>query len=707
MSLTHEQLLMLDSLVYYEQFSDKYTYDDASNSYKTVGEFIKAVDKYKTCFNNIRGYTDEDLGMDKIISFIEEDDVLKSLVIVYPTHKGDPTTSSVCLVDPEEKEVYVIFGANYAEGEYEYTTHSKHGDIEAGTTFLTTSWKSNTGGAVKSDTGEQLREVEFYEDAVDAARDYLSRTADVSYGKTGDEEKELKITVSGHSAGGNHAEYVTVAYKQSSRYNKNNDIGECVSFDSQGFSESFFEKYNIEIKDRASKITSYSPTVSIVDPLLQDIQGINKIFIDIGIPDAFLIGYHMMAEFLDEEGHFKSKGIPGVEYSLLYFTADSAVRIAKSCPFIDEDNAMEKLGGILDFVMENQKHTKEEIWEVVKESINNKDLKIMSQILTQEAGLLLCAAYLMPEAFVASKLFIDTVNDMGVMYQMIRNGQINEAFERGSQYIAKFAVGIKMFGLGMETGHPLVALTGFFVGCSFGETVTKLVEENFDVISDIIDNAVCSMGDSIMDFFSSLYDIFEDTFLAKKYTADPLVLDLGGDGFEITSIMDGVYFDDNNEGLAEKTQWVSPDDGLLAIDLNGDGIINDGSELFGTSTAMADGSLAKSGFEALMQYDTNGDGVIDENDDVYSRLLIWQDFNSDGISQPDELKSLAEMGIKSISLSAGMVDGINTADITYEDGNISHIGEFYFDAELYNTREKDMPEISDDNREKEQLWVMQ
>lgn len=45
------------------------------------------------------------------------------------------------------------------------------------------------------------------------------------------------------------------------------------------------------------------------------------------------------------------------------------------------------------------------------------------------------------------------------------------------------------------------------------------------------------------------------------------------------------------------------DDGLLAIDLNGDGIINDGSELFGSSTAMPDGSIARLGFEALAQYD--------------------------------------------------------------------------------------------------------
>ena len=119
-----------------------------------------------------------------------------------------------------------------------------------------------------------------------------------------------------------------------------------------------------------------------------------------------------------------------------------------------------------------------------------------------------------------------------------------------------------------------------------------------------------------------------------------MVIDLDGDGFELTGVKDGVYFDNNNSGLSEKTQWVSADDGLLAFDLNSDGFINDGSELFGTSTLMANGSLAKSGFEALSQYDSNNDGVIDEKDEVYSKLLVWQDKNSNGISEADELKSL-------------------------------------------------------------------
>jgi hypothetical protein len=62
------------------------------------------------------------------------------------------------------------------------------------------------------------------------------------------------------------------------------------------------------------------------------------------------------------------------------------------------------------------------------------------------------------------------------------------------------------------------------------------------------------------------------------------------------------------------------------------------------------------GFEALRRFDQpgeggNGDGKIDAQDAVYSKLLIWIDANHDGVSQPGELFSLAQLGITSISLS--------------------------------------------------------
>jgi hypothetical protein len=102
----------------------------------------------------------------------------------------------------------------------------------------------------------------------------------------------------------------------------------------------------------------------------------------------------------------------------------------------------------------------------------------------------------------------------------------------------------------------------------------------------------------------------------------PLVLDLDGDGVETTSLNDGSYFDHDANGFSEKTGWLSSDDGLLVLDRNGDGIINDGKELFGDQTILKNGSRASNGFQALAEWDDNLDGKIDANDSIWSNLRV-------------------------------------------------------------------------------------
>lgn len=96
----------------------------------------------------------------------------------------------------------------------------------------------------------------------------------------------------------------------------------------------------------------------------------------------------------------------------------------------------------------------------------------------------------------------------------------------------------------------------------------------------------------------------------------PLVLDLDGDGIELTSL-DGssAYFDLDIDGFAQLAGRVAADDGLLALDTNDDGIINDGSELFGDQTGY------EQGFLALAAHDLNADGVIDSNDAVFRGMV--------------------------------------------------------------------------------------
>ena len=133
-------------------------------------------------------------------------------------------------------------------------------------------------------------------------------------------------------------------------------------------------------------------------------------------------------------------------------------------------------------------------------------------------------------------------------------------------------------------------------------------------------------------------------------TTSPIVLDLDGDGVETTSIAAGTHFDHEHDGFAEATGWVGPDDGLLVRDLNGNGKIDSGAELFGTETLLGNGQRAANGFEAMRQLDANLDGKLDASDADYASLRIWKDANGDGKTDAGELVGLAQAGVQSIDL---------------------------------------------------------
>nr|WP_324186687.1 calcium-binding protein [Neisseria meningitidis] len=185
---------------------------------------------------------------------------------------------------------------------------------------------------------------------------------------------------------------------------------------------------------------------------------------------------------------------------------------------------------------------------------------------------------------------------------------------------------------------------------------------------------------------------------------DPLALDLDGDGIETVAAkgFSGSLFDHNGNGIRTATGWVSADDGLLVRDLNGNGIIDNGAELFGDNTKLADGSFAKHGYAALAELDSNGDNIINAADAAFQSLRVWQDLNQDGISQTNELRTLEELGIQSLDLAykdvnKNLGNGNTLAQqgsYTKTNGTTAKMGDLLLAADNLHSRFKDKVELT-------------
>lgn len=133
----------------------------------------------------------------------------------------------------------------------------------------------------------------------------------------------------------------------------------------------------------------------------------------------------------------------------------------------------------------------------------------------------------------------------------------------------------------------------------------------------------------------------------------PIVVDVAGDGFNLTNAAGGVLFDLTGDGAGEFLSWTSAnsDDSWLALDRSGNGLIDD-AELFGNFTPQPapPAGEEKNGFLALRQFDANGDELISAQDGIFANLRLWQDANHNGVSEASELQSLPSRGILSLAL---------------------------------------------------------
>ena len=148
---------------------------------------------------------------------------------------------------------------------------------------------------------------------------------------------------------------------------------------------------------------------------------------------------------------------------------------------------------------------------------------------------------------------------------------------------------------------------------------------------------------------------------------DPLVINLDGNGIQVKSLQGfSPYFDFSGNGFAQQTSWICAGSGFLAIAAP-DGLVHNGSQLI-------------TSFSQLTGYDSNGDGVINASDPEFSKLVVWQDLNGDGVCEPGEVFSLSALGITGISIAStnvaqqlGDSDATAVSAVTFADGQTTEI----------------------------------
>ena len=246
MALSNAQLLMLDNLIYFDGCQDDCT----------VEEIINRIEKKWENDETFTGSLMDHTETGSFIAMVKKDKTLMNYT-VKNYHQDSTGMRAACFVDDQDNptDVNVVF----------------RGTVES------YEWGDNAKGAFLSDTEIQKK-----------AANYI-KTVSKSYGDY--------LTVTGHSKGGNLAQYVAIF---------TDSIARCVSFDGQGFSREFIEKYKDEIKKRANSIVSISASGDYVNCLLYPIAG-SRIYIE-NEPQKDFIKNHSPFILLDENGNLRREG---------------------------------------------------------------------------------------------------------------------------------------------------------------------------------------------------------------------------------------------------------------------------------------------------------------------------------------------------------------------------------------------------------------
>jgi len=242
----------------------------------------------------------------------------------------------------------------------------------------------------------------------------------------------------------------------------------------------------------------------------------------------------------------------------------------------------------------------------------------------------------------------------------------------------------------IRAGVSATRLNGVIAAAYLGYNIGTALNEEFGI------------SDWLFDKLFNDYDNLNHD--GKYYQYDPLTLDLDGDGIETiaTKGFAGSLFDHNRDGIRTATGWVAADDGLLVRDLNGNGKIDNGGELFGDNTLLKNGNTAAHGYAALADLDDNGDGKIDASDAAFADLRVWRDLNQDGESQSNELLTLQDLGIQSLNTAykdsnKNLGNGntlAQTGSYTKTDGTTADMGDLLLAHDALHSRFTDKVELT-------------
>jgi hypothetical protein len=207
---------------------------------------------------------------------------------------------------------------------------------------------------------------------------------------------------------------------------------------------------------------------------------------------------------------------------------------------------------------------------------------------------------------------------------------------------------------------------------AFGNALMDIVESGFGVIDGYaIDgysvlNAIVTLGvsgDAIFTDCNNNTYILNGSYALEAYqTSGPVVLDLSGNGINLTHAANGVQYDMNNDGVKDQSAWIGDGNGLLVYDADQNHTVTNASEFVLTEHVAG----AKSDLEALrIGFDSNHDDVFDQKDAAWNLFGIWQDANKDAVVDNGEYHTLAQLGIASIGL-------VSDKAATVESGNLIH-----------------------------------